>query len=182
MSKAPLRPATVYQEDLSHGILPLRIEDDGIYAAAIASFVIVCTDAMIIDRARHTAWLASRKILPMKGFWIIGGRRLPGESIQTSIRRCFARETSLKITSDRFEYIRQNEYLWSKRQQVPQNVGSHNIADTFAIELTPDERDAASRSLTSSEYEAVGLQEFDRQAMLDAKVHPALIDLYDSVF
>ncbi|MEK7133491.1 MAG: hypothetical protein AAB804_00280 [Patescibacteria group bacterium] len=174
-------PAKIYREDPHHRI-PTGWLDDPTYAAAMTGFVIVCTDAMVIDRVRRTVWLADRTILPMKGLWILGGRRLPGEAIEASIQRCLEREARLTFARERFEYLTQNEYVWSTRQQEPRNVGSHNLADTFAIELTKDERDTVSRSLTPKEYKPGGLREFDRQGLRDAKVHPALLDLYDLVF
>jgi len=181
MSNRPLRPVKRYQEDPNHTIKSVWL-DDPTYAAAMTAFVLVCTDAVIVDRRRRTIWLATRAILPMRGLWVIGGRRLAGETIAASIQRCFARETSLTIPRERFKYLRQNEYLWSTRQQLPQDVGSHNLVDVFAIQLKKEEREAASRSLVGAEYEPVGLQEFSRRALLDANVHEALVDLYDSVF
>ena len=119
----------------------------------------------------------------MEGLWFIGGRRLPGETMLESMNRCFKRETSLNINQARFEFVHQNEYMWKDRQQVPQEAGSHNKADTFCVELTESELMIARRWLDRAEYEpGFGLQEFDRAKLIEHGAHEAIVDLYDAIF
>ena len=147
------------------------------------AFVIVCTDAIVVDRKKRTVWLARRAVLPMKGLWIIGGRRFAGEAALDSITRCFKRETGLTVTPERFSFIMATEYRWKDREQEPQNLGSHNLSYTFAVELTAEERITAANSLEKKEYQpGFGLQEFDRERSVREHVHPVILDLYDEIF
>ena len=175
-------PARLYQEDPTHR-MPRKFLSDGTYAEAIEGMIIVNTDVVIINRAHRSIFLANRTVYPMKGLWIIGGRRLPGETAVESMHRCFKRETKLDIDPERFTYVRNNEYTWSTRKQAPENVGCHNKADTFLVELTRDEVRLASTGLDPNEYEpGFGLKEYDRGGLVRAGAHEALIDLYDSIF
>jgi ADP-ribose pyrophosphatase YjhB (NUDIX family) len=116
----------------------------------------------------------------MAGPWIIGGRQMAGEIPEQAIRRCFKRETGLDVPENRFHFVLINNYIWKDREQEPQNVGSHNFALTFYIELSEEERTAV--KLVSAEYEEFGLREFSREDLIREGAHQALIDLYDNVF
>lgn len=163
--------------------MPEAFLPNEVYAQAIEGFVIDCTDAVIVDRLAKTFWLAKRNVLPMKGVWVIGGRRYAGEEQEVSVRRCFKRETGLDLDINRFVHAADAEYIWKDRKQSPQEVGSHNLAHIFAVELTPEERGKVSASLIRDEYEAGwGLRAFDRTDLEIAKVHPVLIRLHDLIF
>lgn len=145
--------------------------------------IIVCTDAVIINRDRRTIYLAKRAIKPMQGLWWIGGRRLPGESAISSMQRCFKRETGLDIHSVHFTLVDIAEYLWKDRQQAPQDAGSHNLCHTFAVELSDTELEQAKSGLEKQEYEPrFGLREFSRTDLVRAKVHQVILDVYDKIF
>lgn len=157
--------------------------DDATYARAIEAFVIDCTDAVIVDRRERVFYLAKRVVLPMKGIWVIGGRRFAGESLHESVRRRFRRETGLDLLKERFAYVVGQDIIWKDREQEPQDVGSHNFCHRFTVELTPEERDRAARSLEKKEYEqGFGLRKFTFADLVVANVHQSLIDLYDLIF
>ena len=153
------------------------------YSHALDMFVIVCVDALIINRAKRTIYLAPRKAKPMQGWWVIGGRVRAGEKEQDAMRRKFLQETSVDVDPARFEFLRMNRYFWKDREQEPQGNGSDNLAYSFAIELTGQELQQVSKNLEKREYEASGgLREFTREELLQEGAHEAIIDLYDQIF
>lgn len=171
----------LYQErgrkKIKHEFLPIEA-----YSAAMRSFVVVCTDAIIISKKEKAIYLAKRKIRPMKDWWVIGGRSFTGELPEESIVRCFKRETSLKIAKKRFKMLCINRYLWKDREQEPQDVGSDNLAYTFIVELDEKERTAVSKNLNKGEYEDIDLEKFDLKRLREEKVHPMIIFAYKQIF
>ncbi len=177
-----MRMPKLYVEDLSHE-MPRKFLSDNVYSKAIAAFVIVCTDTVIVDSKQRTLFLAKRAVKPMLGLWVIGSRRIAGETPEDSVRRCFKKETSLDIDKTRFVFATIVECFWKDREQEPQNVGCDDLNYWFTLELTPDERERTSASLDRAEYEkGFGLQEYNRERLVREKAHPALTDLYDLVF
>ena len=163
--------------------------DDTTYARAIESFVVVTTDAIIVERSQQAVWLARRCVKPFPDWWIIGGRLCAGEDEREGMRRSFARETGLMVAPGRFRLISFKRYLHSEREQKPQNTGSDCLSYTFSIELTPEERAMASQKLHPSEYDAaLGLREFNREEILhefagrEGAQSAALLDMYDEIF
>lgn len=154
------------------------------YSKITQSMIIVCTDALIINRSKKTVFLAKRRAKPAAGeWWYIGGRTFAGETFEASIQRCFKRETGLKIPASRFKFINTQVFIFNERQQKPQNLGYHAIGFDFIIELTPKERIKISSSLDTAEYkEGVGLKEFSRKELVKNRVHPAILESYDRIF
>ncbi|MDO8430716.1 MAG: NUDIX domain-containing protein [Candidatus Taylorbacteria bacterium] len=157
---------------------------DKTYNEAIESFVIVDVDVIFINRVNKTILLlAKRRVKPMQGLWLIGGRVFAGESENDAIMRCVKRETSLDLPNDRFHFITMNRYIWKDREQEPQDKGSDNLCYTFAAELSPEERVTASNHLDKDEYDTkIGLQEFSLESLKEHKVHQAILDLYQLLF
>ncbi|MBI2436672.1 MAG: NUDIX domain-containing protein [Candidatus Magasanikbacteria bacterium] len=156
---------------------------DEIYSAAIDNMIIVCTDTVIIDRQGQTFYLAKRSVRPMAGLWWIGGRRNKGETPLEGMRRNFKREAGLGLPQERFSFVAMTEYLWQDRAQEPTEKGSHNLAHTFATELSPEELKIARKQLETREYDPLfGLQEFDRARLVEEDVHPVILDVYDLIF
>lgn len=181
LSRPPL-PIGLYIEDTNH-TMPKKVLDEKIYAAAIESMVVACTDAVIVNAKKKTVYLGWRVAKPMQGWWIIGGRMFAGENQLDSIARCFERETSVAVDKNRFVLRCVNRYMWKDRQQIPQDIGEDNLAYTFSVELTPDELRNASSSLDPDEYDkSIGLEEFDYERLQKEKVHPAIIDVYKDIF
>lgn len=177
-----MKMPNIYREDLAHVMPQVRLSDD-VYTQAIAGFIIVCVDAVIVDTERRTFWLAKRCIKPMDGIWEIGGRRCADEEPRKAIRRNFLRETGIDVSEERFKFVTIAEHRWKDRQQEPQNIGCHNIVYQFMVELTSDERGIAATSLDEREYDKeFGLQEFNRERLVVEDVHPLLLDLYVAIF
>lgn len=164
-------------------MMPRSFLSEGVYAAALESLVVVCVDVLVIDRQRKTAFLPQRKAKPMSGYWVIGGRVFAGEKEIDAMRRSLRRETSLDLPPERFTFLCVNRYMWTTRQQEPQNKGCDTLAYTFCAELSAEERATAARNLDPDEYEApAGFREFDREQLVQEKIHPAIVDMYDFVF
>lgn len=160
---------------------PVFMTDD-VYEQASRSMIIDCTDVLLYDRGRRVIWLATRRLKPMSGLWVIGGRRKPGETPAQSALRCFERETKVKLEPSRLMFLTENEYIWKDRQQEPQDVGCHVVARVFGV-LVSDAEELAQmqRGLHPAEYDVeAGLQAFSREGLVRANAHPALIDLYDA--
>lgn len=157
---------------------------DETYAEAIESFVIVCADVLFINRKnRSVLLLARRKVKPMQGLWLIGGRVFAGEPERAAIVRLAKREVGLDIAPERFEYVCTNRYLWTDREQEPQDKGSDDLCYTFALEVSDEERRGAAAHLDPHEYDTTtGLQEFNKERLEKESVHQAIRDLYDIVF
>ena len=156
--------------------------DDRDYAKAIGAMICVCADAVIIDSDKPLFYLPRRIVKPMKGFWSIGGRRLPGESASKAIARNFERETTVKVSPKRFHPVSIIEVIWRDRKEAPASVGKHDLVHVHTIELSTEEMAQASANLCNSEYMTGSLESFDRKKMVAKKLHPALIDIYDQVF
>ncbi|TSC79454.1 MAG: hypothetical protein G01um101429_441 [Parcubacteria group bacterium Gr01-1014_29] len=157
--------------------------DDVGYSHALDMFVIVCVDAVLVNREHKTIYLARRRAKPMQGWWVVGGRMRAGEKEQDAIRRKFLQETSVDVDPARFEFLRMNRYFWKDRQQEPQENGNDSLAYTFAIELTKQELRQVSENLERNEYEASGgLREFTREELIEEGIHEAIIDLYDQIY
>ena len=169
----------IYIED-SHKMKAVRLSNRD-YAKATEAMIGVCADAIIINKSKRTFFLPRRIVKPMKGWWSIGGRRMPGESSKEALVRNFERETSLKINPKRFKFVSIQEVIWKNRKEKPEDVGKHDLIYFFRIELAPKERSTASANLDHNEYEK-GFTIFDRKNMLTKKVHPALLTNYDLIF
>jgi ADP-ribose pyrophosphatase YjhB (NUDIX family) len=165
----------------AHKMKNVRL-DDCDYPKAIGAMIGVCTDAIIIDRENRVFYFPHRSIKPMKGYWSIGGRRLPGESASEAVARNFKRETSVKIMPKRFQPTSIIEVIWKDRKEKPTNVGKHDLIHVFIIELTKNELAKATANLCVTEYKTDSLEPFDRKTMVTRKIHPALLDIYDKVF
>lgn len=156
--------------------------DAPLYARAIEAMIIVCSDAIIIDQKTKVFFLPRRAVKPMKGFWSIGGRRHPGENAATAITRIFKRDTSLNINSERFQPSLTIEVIWKDRKESPPKVGKHDVIQLFTIELTNHELETAHLNLRTTEYELGSLTPFNREKIIEKQLHPALLDMYDTVF
>ncbi|MFA4845813.1 MAG: NUDIX domain-containing protein [Patescibacteria group bacterium] len=156
---------------------------DAVFAAAVDHMIIACVDVAIVNRARRTLLLCRRRVRPMRGLWVIGGRRRKGETPITAMCRSFQRETGLELPEERFVFVMITEYLWQDRQQKPVDHGSHNLAHQFVIELTDTELASAAEHLDPVEFDRFhGIQEFTRGRLVEERVHPAILQIYDTVF
>jgi ADP-ribose pyrophosphatase YjhB (NUDIX family) len=157
--------------------------NDETYGKAIQSLVVVAADAVPINRERRTFYLAKRIAKPIQGWWELGGRICSGEPESEAISRIVKRETSVKVSPERFILVSQSRYFLKDRQQEPQDAGNDTFCYHFAVELTDDELIIASANLDENEYErSFGLREFDREKIVKKNVELPILDLYDTVF
>lgn len=177
MKKAP----KVYVGSRFH-IPRIRLDDEE-YGRSLQAHVIYCVDGAIVNRARRTIYLGNRVIMPLQGWWIIGGRVLPGELEADAIARKFKQEAGIDIAPERFRYVETIRYMRAGRAQEPQEYGSDAIGYTFAVELTDYELATASASLDPAEYNtSLGLMEFTRERLVAEGVDKAAIYIYDAIF
>ena len=151
-----------------------------VYALATRALIVACADAVIINKQKKLIYLAKRNVLPMKNYWTIGGRRYPGESGFESVKRNFERETQLKISTKRFKFITQQEFIWKNRKEYPSNKGKHDIISFYAIELTPQELEFVNLELCKNEYIQASLKPFTYDQL--GKIHPFLKKLHQIIF
>lgn len=171
-----------YVEDPMHRMERSFLSAD-IYGQVVAAMVIVCVDALIVDRGERKAYLAKRRHRPMRGWWDIGGRVFPGEDFAEAMVRKFAQETGLTLMREKFRPLGFRRYHWKDREQEPHHLGCDNLVLHHVVELSPGERRVAAAGLDASEYASdAGLVGFDRAMLAAENVHPAIVDLYDEIF
>ena len=153
-----------------------------LYLKAMESMIIVCSDTMIFNRKEKAVYLAKRRVKPMQGWWEIGGRRFAGETALEAAVRNFTRETNLKIKPPRFKFITTIENIWQNKKEKPTETGKHDIGFVFAVNLNKKEIKIVSENLDPKEYHSNSLERFDRKKLLEEKIHPAMIEIYDKIF
>ena len=170
-----------YTESGYKEIPSIYLSDDE-YGRALQCFVPVCTDIVPIDTRRRIIYLAYRISKPMTGWWI-GGRMATHETAKEAAVRNFRRETGLEIAHYRLKLVSILDYRFKDRAQTPQEIGTHTLAYTFTVELTADEIAVITANLDKVEYKAsAGLAVFNRERLVEEKVFPAVLDLYDHIF
>ncbi len=161
--------------------MPKTFLSDEVYSKALEAMVVVCADAVIINKKKKTFFLANRISKPMQGWWVIGGRVIRGEDPISAIQRKFEQETGLKIEAEKFEFITFVRHQWKDRQQQPQDRPIDDLTYTFAIELTEQEIDKIKTSLDPKEYASEeSLKEFSEAELQN--LHPSLSYLYGLIF
>lgn len=170
----------IYIEN-KHQIKNVYLENK-LYLKAIGSMIIVCSDIMIFNPEEKTVYLAKRRVKPMQGWWEIGGRRFTGETSLEAAVRNFTRETTLKIRPSRFKFITTIENIWKDRKEKPIKIGKHDLIFVFAVKLNKKEIKIVSENLDSREYYPNSLEKFDKKRLIEEKIHPALIEIYNKIF
>lgn len=162
---------------------------DEVYAQAIESFVIVCADVLMVDSLKKTIYLVKRRVEPMPGWWVIGGRVNAGEDFREAACRHFGVDTDgEEIFPEDLTFVAMHRYQWERRKQRPQNIGCDALAFVYLLEISTKPELAWNlcknpQSLNSDEYdESEGYQEFTRERLVAEGVHQAIVDLYDQVF
>lgn len=184
MSATPCRYPKLYVEPCAEHLPKGHRMTNDAYANATANLIIVSTDAVIIDSARMTMWLAVRAQKPAdKLWWWIGGTLRRGFTAEDGMAEKFFAETALRVDPTRFEFIAMVRYWWKDRAQEPEDTGSDNLAYTYYIELSPEDRAVVAANLDANEYDrASGLREFTREDLVHEGVHPVIVDVYDAIF
>lgn len=160
--------------------------EGGVYTSVLDNTIIVNVDVVAINRERSIFYLAKRAVRPILGhWWWFGGRRNKGETPIQGICRIFKKEAGICPPEERLEPLAGTiEYIWQEREQDPVERGSHHIAHQFVLELTASELAAVQANLgQTNEYDGNGgLQEFDRNRILDEGLHPAILEVYNKIF
>lgn len=178
-------PAVYLEGDTVRSEMRGGFMSDAEYLSVLDNTIIMCADTVIVNRDRRTFYLAQRVAKPMhgSGIWWIGGRRHKGEMPLEGMIRNFLRETGLDLAPERFEFVFHGEYIFSERKQEVRSKGSHTAFHQWVVELSTEELSVVRAGLDSKEYSPTfGLKEFDRKALVEAEVHPVVIEVYDLVF
>lgn len=152
---------------------------DHLYAEAIQCLVPACADVLVINRTNRLAYLAKRKSKPMAGWWLIGGRMIPGESPLEGAIRNFVREAYI-IPSAHPELVAVLDYRFKDRAQIPQDIGCQMVGFTYTLELGPEELEGI--QLDPQEYVEPKLYPFDRDRLVAENVPEPILWLYDHLF
>lgn len=181
--KVKTGPLTLHIEGAIREKMRGGLMEEDVFLIAIDHMIIASTDVVVINRERGTLFLCRRAVRPMKGLWVIGGRRRKGETPLEGICRCFERETNLDLPENRFVFVLVTEYLWQDRDQIPRDHGLHYLGHQFSVELTQAELKHARTHLDPAEFDTeFGLQEFTRYQLIQERTHPALLLIYDTIF
>ncbi|TSC64387.1 MAG: hypothetical protein G01um1014106_143 [Parcubacteria group bacterium Gr01-1014_106] len=124
------------------GFIPqTRWFTDEEYTRILDGIVVSCVDCILVHRGRML--IGFRASEPYVGWWVLGGRMLPGESFEDTAQRVTKRETSLHIDDpSRFAYLNTISYVWTKRAQSPRGHGCHMIGNNVMIVLSDEEASA----------------------------------------
>jgi ADP-ribose pyrophosphatase YjhB (NUDIX family) len=123
--------------------------DEATYSAALDHLVIVCVDLVLTHQ--NAVLLAKRNYPPRPSWWILGGRMIAGEDPLTAAGRKLREEGSLQIAPQRLQWIGTYSTCFAKRQQPPQDHGSHSLNITYHLELAATEK--AQLHLSPTEYQ-----------------------------
>lgn len=115
-----------------------RVTDEE-YTVILDNVVVNCVDvALVTDDGK--VLMARRHNEPYKnGLAFPGGRQIPGESYGDTAARHTLKNTGLKVDPTRFRFVRSDSWLWSLREQPPQERGCHMNGITVVATLTPEE-------------------------------------------
>ncbi|HSE29131.1 MAG TPA: NUDIX hydrolase [Candidatus Saccharimonadales bacterium] len=180
-------PSVLFEQEPGHEMAGGYISD-GAYAELLDKTVIVCADVVFYDPLVKTIYLATRRNLPMRGLWWIGGRVHAGETSLGAIQRIVQRETGLRLDSWRLASLNwMPRYHWSERQQEPRRAGSDNLCFMFKAQISPLEAMSAWSGLDANEYiKGAGLLAYTRSdlsELLDAgRLHPVIWQVYNEIF
>lgn len=174
-----------YNDPLSPSVTP-HIRDqwigDDAFSEVVRKMPIPCVDTVFIKPDDQAIYLGRRTALPMRGIWCFGGRIFFNDAdMNSAISRIMEMETGLRISPERFEYLCTHFYSWIIIAQG--SFPGKNLAATYSCQVTEEELEQMQAGLKQTEYDReFGIQRFDRNRLVDEKVHPALIDMYMDLF
>ena len=168
------------KEDGGHQITPTFLSEE-CYKEAVGGFILVTADIIIINREKKSILLGKRTQNPVKGeWWFMGGRRQAGAWQMEAVAKNFRKETGLEMPRDRFQFLTQVEWFFARREQEPQDAGSHNLLFLYTIDLADEEIATIKLEGAGFDHEA-GLQVFDRDRV-NAECRPEIRWLYGLIF
>jgi ADP-ribose pyrophosphatase YjhB (NUDIX family) len=97
-----------------------------LYGEILDNIVVACVDVLIIN-AKGQILLGHRSQDPLRGWWLIGGRMLPGESLQEAACRKLREEIALTVCPSDVSVVSVNSFLFDKRAQAPIDHGCHML-------------------------------------------------------
>ena len=152
--------------------------DDDYYGKSILVNVNPCTDCLIINKERQTAFFPVRIAKTGEGFWFIGGVWKARLSARENMAGVFERETSLKISPEKFQRVPfADEDGLAPRTLWP--TGRNDMHFFFSIELNDEEIQQVAQNLDAKEYDTkAGLQEFSYEDLKSAGVRDIVLDCF----
>ncbi len=144
-------------------------EDD--YSKALDSLVITCVDIVVAHKGLML--IGKRTIEPQSGWWIIGGRMIPGESFTEAAARNVKRELNLNIKPFRFKYLNTQSMVLPIRAQPPKNHGCHMVSIAMTLTITNKEAKDIKLNEEYEELKWMSPKDIIKENLL--KPHPALV-------
>lgn len=142
------------------------------YARVLDTVVVKCVDCVVVHKG--SVLLGKRAVEPWPSWWVIGGRKRPGETDEQTAARNLQRELHLTIADlARFRWLCHYDLVWARRAQPPQDHGCHMTSDFYLFPLTDEE---LPQLHPNEEYEEV--QWYTPGAILRAlegTFHPAVV-------
>ncbi len=178
-----MQQPTIYRlEECTFPAKPPFLAEE-VYDQALSTLVRVCTDIILAIPQKKSICLAKR-IIPFRGWWAFGGRVFPGETLQASAKRCLERELGLSFEEERFQFLRENRYMYLGPKGTPRD----DATSVFLVECTVDEINSARHVLDKEEYDVLaGIRLFDHPTLRNplykvSKVAQPILDIYDMIF
>lgn len=114
--------------------------DDQEYARTLDNVVVACVDCGVVCDGQLL--LGYRTQEPYKnGWWVMGGRMMPGEAFEVTAQNVLRRELGLEIPEqERFKYLFTGNFIWHTRAQEPIEHGCHMIGVTLWVLITSEEK------------------------------------------
>jgi len=111
---------------------------DAEYSKILDNLVIVCVDTLVVD-LNGNVLLGKRTKLPIKDWWIFGGRMQASETYEDASVRGIERELKIKVQS-KPEFIGYYDLTWSERHEQPNNKGSHVLLAAMIYQVSEDQK------------------------------------------
>ncbi len=128
-----------------------------------------CVDCILINKGKML--LGKRNIEPHPDWWIFGGKMKPGENFEQAAKRNLKRELNLDIKLSRFHHFGTYSFVWSRRAELPQENGCHDVSITMILEISDEE---VKKIKQNYEYEEV--EWYDPEVVAESgNFHPAVV-------
>lgn len=140
------------------------------YAKILDNLAIVCVDTLIIDE-KNNVLLGKRTKLPIKDWWIFGGRMVAGEDYVGAAKRGLKREVGIEMRHDPRQ-IGYYDLVWGERAEEPTMNGCHVLL--VAMQYRVSELEKADIFPGKDHHE---LRWFNQEEINHQDLHPVIYDL-----
>ncbi|MEK7639424.1 MAG: NUDIX hydrolase [Patescibacteria group bacterium] len=141
---------------------------DGEYGRAMNCAVFSTYD-VLCRRPDGKFLLLVRQIQPLKGLcWFSGGRQMTGTSVPDTLRKNTKRELGIDIADKEPVFLVWASIACEKREQLPQEDGSHTTTHVFLVDLT--EADVA-ELLPNNEFESQSIGWYSPAEIQNGEFH-----------